>query len=416
MGRGVEFVRGSRAWMGRTIAFAASIAIGLAAGGVIGLLAQGHPRDVLPAPSPPPGALAAGPAPSLAPADASTLLLWTPGGLPERFAPAAASLSGVAHLAVVTSGTAWLTRSYADDGTVVDQPPAGLAIPLEVAGINLSGYAPFLAPADRGILPSLAAGEAALGTTSAAIRRLGPGGTLQFGSTRLTVAGILPDAEIGANEVVVSRRVAQKLGVTVERYALIDPTPGESRGALTASLDALLPQGTQARIRGPGETPVFRQGDGVLPPVEMKEFFGEFAAKPRANGLLHIDPAWVASHIISVEVPLLGMVRCNRALIPQLTGALQDIEGAGLGSLIHPNDYGGCYSPRFISEDPLIGISHHTWGAAIDINVSQNRFGRQPHQDPRIVKIFEQWGFVWGGDWLIPDGMHFEFVRFASGT
>jgi hypothetical protein len=48
--------------------------------------------------------------------------------------------------------------------------------------------------------------------------------------------------------------------------------------------------------------------------------------------------------------------------------------------------------------------------------VSQNRFGRTPHQDPRIVKIFEQWGFAWGGDWLIPDGMHFEFVRFATGV
>jgi hypothetical protein len=416
MARGAEFVRGSRAGLRRALAFGAALAVGLAAGGVIGLLAQVRPRERLPAPSPPPGVLNAGPAPSVAPAEASTLLLWTPGGLPQGFARAATALPGVAHVAVVTSGIAWLTRSSADDGTVVDQPPAGLAIPLEVAGVNLSGYEPFLAPADRAILPSLAAGEAALGTTSAAIRRLGPGGMLQFGSTQLSVAGILPDAEIGANEVFVSRATAAKLGVTIERYALIEPAPGASRGSLTAALKALLPQGTQARIRGPGETPVFRQGDAVLPPVEMKEFFGEFAAKPAGRGLLRIDPAWVATHIVQVEVPLLGEVRCNRALIPQLTGALQDVERAGLGSLIHPNDYGGCYSPRFISEDPLIGISHHTWGAAIDINVSQNRFGRTPRQDPRIVKIFEQWGFAWGGDWLIPDGMHFEFVRFATGT
>jgi hypothetical protein len=403
--------------MRRTGAFAAALAVGLVGGGVAGLLAQGHPHEITPASSPPPGVLAAGAAtPTVRPAVPATLLAWTPGGLPPGFARAAAVLPQVAHLVAVTSGTAWLTRSFAADGTIVDRPPAGLAIPLEVAGADLSGYAPFLAPADRALLPSLASGQAALGTSSATLRRLGPGGKLQFGSTELTVAGVLPDASIGANEVFVSKATAVKLGLAVERYVLIDPAPGASRDQVTAGVQSLLPSGTVAQIRSPGETPYFRQGDAVLPPVQMKLLFGEFAARPIAHGFLRIDPTWVASHITPADVPLLGQVRCNRALLPQLIGALTDIERQGLAALIHLSDSGGCYSPHFISEDPTIGISHHTWGAAIEINVSSNRIGRAPHQDPRLVQTFERWGFTWGGDWIIPNGMLFEFVRFAAGT
>ncbi len=412
----MDFVRGTRGRVRRGAALLVAFAVGMVGGGILGLLAQGQPKEVLPAVSPPPGVLAASARqPTVRPAVPATLLAWTPGGLPPGFARGAAALPQVKHLVAVVSGTAWLTRSFAADGTIVDRPPAGLGIPLEVAGADLSSYAPFLAPADRSVLPRLAAGEAALGTTSARLRHLGPGGKLLFGSTALTVAGILPDASIGANEVFVSRATAARLGVKVERYILIEPAGGASRSQFTPRLRALLPAGTQIRIRGPGETPYFRQGDAVLPPVQMKVLFGEFAAKPNAHGFLRIDPAWVASHITVAEVPLLGRVQCNRALIPQLAGALSELEREGLGSLVHPSDYGGCYSARFISENPLIGISHHAWGAAIDINVSTNRFGRIPHQDPRLVQIFEQWGFTWGGDWLIPDGMHFEFVRFAAG-
>ena len=32
--------------------------------------------------------------------------------------------------------------------------------------------------------------------------------------------------------------------------------------------------------------------------------------------------------------------------------------------------------------------------------------------DPRVVEVMERWGFEWGGRWLVPDPMHFEFLRF----
>jgi hypothetical protein len=30
-------------------------------------------------------------------------------------------------------------------------------------------------------------------------------------------------------------------------------------------------------------------------------------------------------------------------------------------------------------------------------------------QDPRLVEVMAEWGFIWGGDWAVPDPMHFEY-------
>jgi hypothetical protein len=230
------------------------------------------------------------------------------------------------------------------------------------------------------------------------------------------VAGVVPDAEIGAHEMFVSRITARKIGVRKTRYLLIDPGRRASRRKLIARMRAELPPGLPLRVRGPGETPFFRQGDAVLPPVRLKQLFGEFAARPIAGGFLKPDPAWVRTHITDATVPILGTVRCNRAIIPQLRGALTELEREGLSGLIAPRQYAGCYSSRFLNRVPEAGISHHAWGVAFDVNVSRNAFGKAPHQDPRLVKIMSDWGFTWGGRWLRPDGMHFEFVRFPSGS
>jgi hypothetical protein len=386
-------------------------AVGLAGGGAAGLVAQRPSRPPLPQAE---GVLAPK-LPAVRPITPDTLLAWTSGGLPAGFGRAVSRLPGVEHVVGVVSGTAWLDRSFDAAGALVDRPPDGLAFPLEVAAASPSTYSPFLAPADRAILSRIARGQAALGTTSARLRGLGAGALLRFGSHRIRVAGMLPDAAVGAQEVFVSRETAASLGLTRERYLLIDPGAHASRVRLTRRIRALLPAGVPLQMRGPGETPFFRQGDAVLPPIELKELFGEFAARPQ-GGLLRIDPRWVASHIVTASVPILGSVRCNRALIPKLRGALEEIQREGLSQLLPRGDFAGCFSPRFINTDPRsAGISHHSWGVAVDVNVSANPFGATPHQDPRVVAVFERWGFTWGGRWIRPDGMHFEFIRFPSG-
>jgi hypothetical protein len=388
-----------------------ALVVGLVGGGVFGLLTHSQPPPQVNQPSPSPS-FTPPPVRELAP---DTLLAWTPGGLPDGLGKGVAKLPKVAHVVSVASGTAWLTSSTGSDGTRVDHPPAGLAIPLEVAGANPSKYAPFLTPADRTFLPALVRGEALLGATSAKLRRLGPGCTLNFGGRKIRVAGVVSDASIGAHEVFVSRKVAQSLKIGRDRYLLMDPAASASRKRLTKGIRALLPPGDLLRVRGPGETPFFRQGDAVLPPVQLKVLFGEFPAKPLATGFLDVDPAWVRTHIEIARVPILGRVQCNRGLIPQLRGALQEVEREGLAKFLHRKDYAGCYSGRFLNRNPEAGISHHAWGVAFDVNVSTNEFGQTPHQDPRVVAIFRKWGFTWGGRWLLPDGMHFEFVTFPGG-
>ena len=394
--------------LGRALVLPVTLAVGMAGGMVAGIVAQGQPLDDVPDQAP-----SATTPPPVNPIVPATLLAWTPGGLPAGFAGRVSKLRGVDHTVAVESGIAWLSRSYSSTGAVVDRPPPGLAIPLEVAAATPARYGPFLAPGDRMVLPALAKGEAVLGASSAALRHLGVGAVLRFGALSLRVAGILPDAEIGAHELFVSRATARRLGVTVDRYLLIDPAAGVARERLAAGIRRALPPGALVQIRGPGETPYFRQGDAVLPQVKIKQVFGEFAAKP-VGGFLEIDPAWVAAHIVTATVPILGSVRCNRALLPQLRGALSEIRSEGLSSLLDPGDFAGCYSARFLNRIPNSTISHHSWGMAVDLNARANPFGRTPHQDPRVVAAFERWGFTWGGQWLLPDGMHFEFLRFPS--
>jgi D-alanyl-D-alanine carboxypeptidase len=388
-----------------------AVAAGTFAGGSLGFVAQRTPPAS--AQRSWPAAAAIPPLPPLRPVVPQTLLAWTPGGLPPGLGRRVARLRGVARVVGVVDGIAWLTASFSPGGEPVDRPPRGLAVPIEVGGADPAAYAPFLGGGDRALRSTLARGQAVLGQTSARLRHLGVGSTLVFGAVRLRVAGIVADTEIGANELFVSRRTAARLGIRLERYLLIEPAPGGSRTRISAGIRAALPPGVQVQIRGSGETPYLRQGDAVLPQSVLKELLGEFAARP-VGGYLVQDPAWVRAHIVTATVPIIGRVRCNRALIPQLRGALAEVQREGLASLLDPAEYGGCYSPRFVNRHPSAGISHHAWGAAIDLDVRANHYGRTPRMDPRIVAVFGRWGFTWGGSWVVPDGMHFEFVRFPG--
>jgi hypothetical protein len=156
----------------------------------------------------------------------------------------------------------------------------------------------------------------------------------------------------------------------------------------------------------------------VLSVAEVKERFGEFAIRPGTGDSVLVDPAWRDRWIVPVDFPLVGPTRCHRLMVPYVRGALSEIEAGGMAELLSRDDFqlaGGCWVPRFNrGGDPGYSLSRHAWGAAIDFNPSTNQYGAVPTLAPEVVDVFRRWGFSWGGTWTVPDGMHFEWVRFPE--
>lgn len=90
---------------------------------------------------------------------------------------------------------------------------------------------------------------------------------------------------------------------------------------------------------------------------------------------------------------------------------LTEVRDRGLAGSIHRSMYGGIYNPRFIDGDPAKGLSLHSWGMAIDLDVAENQRGTPGLIDRGVVAILKQWGFAWGGDWHYTDPMHVELAR-----
>jgi hypothetical protein len=152
---------------------------------------------------------------------------------------------------------------------------------------------------------------------------------------------------------------------------------------------------------------------------EVQRIFGRFQYRESQSqrGRIVIDPAWVRANIVTRQLPIVGSVRCHRLIADQLHDVFAEIERQGLAPLIDVADWrgpGGCFVPRHMMWNPRRALSRHSWGIAIDINTSTNRYGTRGKMDPRIVAIFERHGFRWGGRWRPPDPMHFEAVKIVS--
>lgn len=321
----------------------------------------------------------------------TTYLIWNSGGLSDSLVSA---LSARFEVVSIVAGD--IAPLDVGDGQVV---------PLDALGIDIADHAAF----DPGqATAQLVPGTVIMGETAAAYRDANVGDTLSFSGVTFRIIGIAPDEVVGAAEVVFSK-ADQNSPVEVERFALIESDL--PRSDFEAVARAMHEGPTPLRIRAHGETPWLRHGDAVLPQIFIKLALGEFSYPPHSGSELVQNSEFITENIVTADLPVLGSVTCHRVVVEMLTGAMNQLIEEGLSHLVDRDEFAGCWNPRFIrtvTGSPA-GVSRHSWGAAVDINAASNGLGSAGTQDPRLVEIMAQWGFIWGGDWAVPDPMHFEY-------
>ena len=215
----------------------------------------------------------------------------------------------------------------------------------------------------------------------------------------IEVGEIVPDAELGWFEAVVNKEVGYQLGINRNIQAIIwDNKVSENHFVeLYKNIEY-----KQLRVTFKDAKP---NKNWVLPTALVKKYFGDFQIKEKDGTWIIVEPAWRNANIERKNMPIIGRATCNKIMWEPLLGALNQVIEEGLQNTLSKDEFqksGGCYAPRRINRFNAGGaISRHAWGIAIDINVKSG-------YHPRVVEIFNNWGFAWGGTWTSPDEMHFE--------
>lgn len=353
---------------------------------------------------------------SVMPADAaeadtsSVIRIYEPGGMAAETLEAAeraARLQG-GQVAFFHTGTLKLQQVRRGDD-VIQEAPSGMAYPMSALAFDPTAAGPLFSPS---LTRVLSLDLIAMGRTSAELRGAEVGDVVTVTGWdnqihELHIGLIAEDDDVGYAELIMSDEIARSLGFVRVSSAAIWGYEDEDH------LNVLIQHGTESLIRvtSPGDAP---SPDSVLPSAVLKTYLGEFAYRETGRGdWIEIEEAWTAENIVFIEHPLTGRFPCHRVVAPLVERGLDEILDMGIGSLIDLADFqaaGGCFVPRLIRGGDKGGaISRHAYGAAIDINPSDNRYGGEISMDIRIVRVFRDLGFAWGGGWTFTDGMHFEY-------
>ncbi|MFK7917246.1 MAG: M15 family metallopeptidase [Ilumatobacter sp.] len=236
-----------------------------------------------------------------------------------------------------------------------------------------------------------------------------------------TIGAIVADEITGGTELLITPEAAVRLSLS--RKSSVVMWGFESRESIDQALAANGLVSTRIRIRRSWDPFDPDSGIGM---GRTKELLGEFAFRVNADGSVTQEAAWQASNLPSGRRLLNDFVairaRCHLVIEPALRDAFAEIASVGAHTafdLADANSAGGCHNARFnrLANSTSIGfLSRHSWGMAIDTNTVGSCQGCAPPNfvtrpgGCTAVRIMRKHGFAWGGNYLTPDGMHFEYV------
>jgi hypothetical protein len=336
--------------------------------------------------------------------------------------PLLANVEVAAGLAVRDAGGMFSIRRSASVGmralwrgqTPIQQAPPGWQFPMGVTALPVEAIARVMG---FDVSAVVAANQIVMGQQTASLRGAQVGDVVELvnvggASLWYTIGLIAPDGVVGGTEIVVSDAQADAIGMT--DHSGVVGWGFTSRGDLEAAMAARGVTGnTSIRVRRSWDAP---DPDSTIGMASTKAALGEFAYTVNGSGGVSVSPEWAAANIppreLYANIPI--RASCHNRIKADLQAALTEVAFAGLGGAIdvaNANTYGGCYYPRFNRIAGTLGfLSRHSWAMALDTNTVSNCQGCIPQMNCDVVRIFRRHSFAWGGNFIRPDGMHFEWV------
>ena len=144
-------------------------------------------------------------------------------------------------------------------------------------------------------------------------------------------------------------------------------------------------------------------------PVGLDEIIDTFGSldTPRFESR-YVEP-FTLPYPLFYEGVKVTRARCHHLITENFQQVFEAIKAAGLQDQVQ--NYSGIYNARAI-RGQTAHPSTHSWGIAIDLEAAKYLLGSPRRFPQEIVKIFQDAGFFYGGDFRSrKDPMHFQLCK-----